>query len=333
MVTMFRILAIDAGGTTTRAVIVEPSGHCLGLGFASSGNPTSGGFDAALTSLASATERARVAARPEPEYFTSAVIAMAGAGLHAPREQIQSALAPFGLQGPVDVVPDVMATFFSGTRAPHGYALIAGTGAVAARIEDGRLAAVADGLGWLLGDEGSGYWIGHRVVTAVVAFLDGRAPQTDLSELLLTALQLTSTTQRRDDRPGVLLQLVDALYALRPVELSRFAPLAFQARDDEIARAILADAASALAGTLGSIRDPGVDGPVVLGGSVATSGLLAGILPGDTPPITVPDGVVGAAVLGLQHAGIRVTDDIFRRITADVTVLRDAARRENTGHQ
>ncbi|GAA3859785.1 hypothetical protein GCM10022381_00570 [Leifsonia kafniensis] len=266
---------------------------------------------------------------------------MAGAGIHAPVEQITALLAPLGLRGPVALVSDVLATFYSGTLLPNGYVLIAGTGAVAGRIEDGRLAAVSDGLGWLLGDAGSGYWIGHRVVSAVVGFLDRRAPQTALTELLLAELHLTATTERRGERPLILLRLVDALYALRPVELSRFAPLAFQAHDDEVACAILADATSALADTLASIWDRGVDGPVVLGGSVLGRGLLAATIPlgaslraglDNSPPITVTDGLVGAAVLGLRRAGIRVDENIFRRITGDVTALRDAARRKNSGN-
>ena len=341
---MCTVLAIDAGGTTTRAVIVDRSGHCLGLGLAPSGNPVSGGIDAAMASLVSATQRARAATGAgsqngaEPDQFTSAVVAMAGAGLNAPLEQISRALAPLGLRGPVEIVPDILATYCSGTLAPDGYVLVAGTGAVAARIEDRRLAAVSDGLGWLLGDAGSGYWIGHRAASAVIAYLDGRAPQTALTDLLLAALQLPAlqlpaTPERRDERPVVLLQLLGALYAMRPAELSRFAPLAFQARDDEVARSILVDAAAALVDTLSSVRDPAVDGPLVLGGSVSSGLLLA--LPGGpfarsmregAPPITVPDGIAGAAVLGLERAGIRVDEDTFQQITNGITALRDAAR-------
>lgn len=358
MVTMCKILAIDAGGTTTRAVIVDRSGRCLGLGLATSGNPVSGGIDAAIAALVAATGRARAAAAmgadpvADQDHFTSAVIAMAGAGLAAPRERIDAALAPLGLRGPVEVVSDVLATYCSGTLVPDGYVLVSGTGAIAARIENRTLVAVSDGLGWLLGDAGSGYWIGHRVASAVTAFLDGRAPQTALTELLLAAVQLpapqptltqTTATQPtarqtmatplpQDARPFILLQLLSALYARRPVELSRFAPLAFEAGNDEVARSILVEASAALAGTLTSVKDPGVNGPLVLGGSVSTGlllavpdGLFADAIPEGSPPIVVPDGIVGAAVLGLLRAGIRVDDDIFRQITDDVAALRAAA--------
>ncbi|MGO4691993.1 N-acetylglucosamine kinase [Glaciibacter sp. 2TAF33] len=330
---MSGLLAIDAGGTTTRAVIIEPSGHCRGLGFATSGNPTSGGSAAAIAALVSATERALVTAGAVAGDFSSATIAMAGAGTRAPIEQIRARLAPLGLLGPVEVVSDLLATFCSGTLLSEGYVVVAGTGAGAARIEDGRIAAVADGLGWLLGDAGSGYWIGHRVASAVVGFLDGRAPQTALTGLLVAALDLEPAPTQRGERPVLLAQLVDALYALRPVELSRFAPLAFQAHDDDVARGILADAASELSATLASVRSPGVDGPLVLGGSVANSGLLSAGLPGNRSAVAVPDGVVGAAVLGLRRSGIRCDDEVFRRLTDDVGALRDAARSNLAGER
>lgn len=320
------LLAIDAGGTTTRAVIVEPSGHCRGLGLATSGNPVSGGPEAAMASLVSATERALTAAGADARDLSSAVIAMAGAGPQDRSKEISEKLAPLGLRGPVEVVSDLLATFYSGTLHRDGYVLVAGTGAGSARIEDGRIAAVSDGLGWLLGDAGSGYWIGHRVACAVVAYLDGRAPETILTGLLLAELNLEPTSERRDDRSAVLFRLVDVLYALRPVELSRFAPLAFQAHNDEVARAIVADAASELAATLASVRRPGITGPLVLGGSVVNRGLLGVELSNNGPPITVPDGVVGAAVLGLRGRGLRCDDDLFRQISGDVAALRDAAQ-------
>jgi glucosamine kinase len=336
---MQRILAIDAGGTTTRAVIVDLSGRCLGYGQAGGGNPISAGVDSALASLVAATTMALQASQPATDTFSSALIAMAGASAQMPLERISDRFTSLGLRGDVEVDSDLLAMFYSGTSSSHGYTLVAGTGAAAARITDGRLEAVSGGSGWLLGDAGSGYWIGHQVVRAVVASLDGRAPETALSDLLVASLQLEATSERSNGRSLLLLRLIHALYALRPIELSRFAPLAFQAQDDHVASGILAAAASELAGTLAAVWDPGMDGPVVLGGSVLGgtirgNGMLAGTSPlaaslktalGDAELIPVRDGVVGAAVLGLLRAGIRLDRDVFFRIGRNVSLRREAA--------
>ncbi|MFI5085467.1 MAG: N-acetylglucosamine kinase [Actinomycetales bacterium] len=329
---MRKLLAVDAGGTSTRAVLLDATGRCLGLGLAGGGNPISSGIEGALASLEAAVRSAKSMAGTGSSTFAHAVMAMAGASAQTIPDQLAERLAGLGLTGKLVIEPDLLATFFSGTFHPEGYALVAGTGAVAARIGAGRLAAVADGTGWLLGDEGSGYWIGHRVVRAVVAALDGRGPDTALTAGLLAALGIDpASTARSHGRPEAVQRLIKELYALRPVELSRFAPLAVAAVDDDVARLILDQAAAALARTLAAVGDETVPGPVVFGGSVLTAGpRLASAVQASLPPalrragepLLVADGVIGAAVLALRHAGMTVDRDVFDRIGETLEGLR-----------
>lgn len=323
---MPNILAIDAGGTSTRAVIVDESGNCLGFGQSGGGNPISAGFGPALAALADATSMAQATSGPR---LSSALIAMAGATSRMPRQELKERFIALGLHGELALESDLLAMFRSGTLASGGYALIAGTGSVAAHIEDGVLRSVSGGAGWLLGDGGSGFWIGHRVARAVVAYLDGRGAATALTDALLGELALVDTGEHAHGRRRVLLDLIDALYAMPPVELSRFAPLAFRATDDPVARDILAAAADELVGTLTAIRPADAVGPVVLGGSILGSGnpvasALTAALPG-AHLIPARDGVVGAAVLALMRAGIRVDAGLQNRIAHGVTQFQEAA--------
>ena len=182
------LVAVDAGGTSTRAVVVDPAGHCLGYAVAGSGNPTAVGPQIAAASVAESVMGALVRAAMPITRIRLVVLAMAGAGSPAVAAEVRPRLAGLGLDAPLVFESDLLATFFSGTHRLAGYAVIAGTGAGAIRVEDGRQAAVADGLGWLLGDEGSGFWIGQRVVRAALADLDGRGPSTALTPLLLARL-------------------------------------------------------------------------------------------------------------------------------------------------
>jgi hypothetical protein len=159
------------------------------------------------------------------------------------------------------------------------------------------------------------------VVRAVVAALDGQGPPTVLTERLLSSLEITDTTDSSAGRTQVLRQLVSTLYAWRPVQLSRFAPLAFADPGDPVAREILVAASSALTNLLSAVHDPGLAGPVVVGGSVLIHGLLAApagvrfVLPADMGGVVpVADGVVGAAVLVLRHAGIEVDETLFHTL-------------------
>ncbi len=271
MVTMHNYLAIDAGGTSTRAVLLDSSGHCFGYGTAGGGNPVSRGFPAALEALWQASSNALGGT---PRIISQALLAMAGASMELPTHLFRERFMTLGLTGNVMIESDLLAAFYSGTHHDDGCALIAGTGAVGARIAHAQLLAVADGMGWLLGDNGSGFWLGQQVARAVAAALDGRGHPTALTELLLAELEIPfDAAQRSHGRLRAQQQLILKTYQLSPVELSRFAPLVFAAGEDTVAGEIVDQAARHLAQTLLAVAGGPVDGP--LGGAEAGAGGLA----------------------------------------------------------
>src|SRR3954447_19473909 len=197
------LVAVDAGGTSTRSVVLHPAGRCLGYAVAGSGNPTAVGAETAAGAVAESVIGALRRARLPSTRIGLVVLAMAGAGSSDVAAQIRHRLTGFGLDAPLVFESDLLATYVSGTHKQDGYAVIAGTGAGAIRVEDGRVVAVADALGWLLGDEGSGFWIGHRVVRAALADLDGRGPATALTRLMLARLGVPAPAGSGDREPIV----------------------------------------------------------------------------------------------------------------------------------
>ncbi|HJV14025.1 MAG TPA: BadF/BadG/BcrA/BcrD ATPase family protein [Propionibacteriaceae bacterium] len=325
-------LALDAGGTSSRAVVLDASGRVYGCGRAGSGNPTAAGIGDAVAAICAAAEQALVGLA-NSEHPPAGLIVMAGEKTTAFREKLTNRLATLGVRQVV-LQHDLLGIFHSGTAAKDGYALIAGTGTVTARIRNCRLDQVAGGKGWLLGDAGGGFWIGQAVARAVVASLDGQAQDTALTGLVLEAMRIEADLSTVAGRAEALRQLVSALYARTPISLAEFAPLAFAAHDDHVARPILVDASVALADLLAAVRSPDLTGPVVVGGSVIVRGMLAAppdlraalvpLEPGDQV-IPVSDGLVGAAVLALRHAGHEVDEALFRTIQAEVERLRTAS--------
>jgi glucosamine kinase len=277
--------------------------------------------------------QATTSADVRPASIAGASVAMAGsrsvrsaAGPEHPA--ITAALRAAGVAAPFVVESDLLAMFCSGTSDLNGYALVAGTGSAAIRVRDGDVDAVSDGTGWLLGDEGSGFWIGHHVVRAVVADLDDRGPSTALTPLVLAGLGIDGT---QDSRRSSLSRVIESVYGMRPVELARFAPAAFTVGDDEAAVGIVEGASQLLARTLGTVLDEGIDGPLVLGGSVLlhqetvaaaveTSFRRQG---GTGSVVRVADGVAGAAALALRHRGVAVDAAVFARIGASLAALRE----------
>lgn len=322
---MGNLLAVDAGGTSTRAVVLSAAGHCLGYGVAGSGNPISSGTEHAAREVVKAAQAA-LAQAASPATAEVAVLAMAGSRTYVSTDWITSALATIDVRGRIVLESDLLATFCSGAWEPDGYAVVAGTGSAAIRVHEGRQDMSADGLGWLLGDDGSGFWLGMRVVRAAAAELDNRGRKTALTPLLLAALGIpadASTEPGYDGRPDALRLLLDAVYALRPIELARFAPLVFAVSDDEVAAGIITDARAALHTTLGAIDSADVRGPVVCGGGVLGAlGLPIDGLNGVTEVRSVADGAVGAAVLALRVNGTVVDRPVFERVRETLAGLR-----------
>ncbi|MFE9959066.1 N-acetylglucosamine kinase [Micromonospora sp. NPDC005299] len=270
------VVGLDVGGTSTRATALSLDGVRLGVGRAGGGNPTSHGADRAAAELLAALRAAL--ADVDPTRVRAGVIGLAGAGrlLADPqgRAAFDRAWADAGLRCPYAVHGDALVAYASGTAAPDGTVLIAGTGAIAAQVRDLRLDRTADGHGWLLGDAGSGFWLGREAVRRLLTDLDRAHPPGDLARQVLAELTGTSEVAARPRATAD--TVVQAVTRRPPVELARLAPLVVTAaRDGEpTGLALVAEAAALLAESASRIRPPDAAGPVVLGG---------GLLTGDTP--------------------------------------------------
>jgi N-acetylglucosamine kinase-like BadF-type ATPase len=115
-------------------------------------------MDQARAHLTAAVQEAAAASLP---HVSAVVLGLAGnpGACRALAARVLRPLLPHG--PPVRVVGDTVTAFAAGTAAPSGTVLISGTGAIAAKITDHEQTATSDGYGWLLGDEGSGFWLGH----------------------------------------------------------------------------------------------------------------------------------------------------------------------------
>ena len=327
------LLAADAGGTSTRAVALDREGRALGYGRSGAGNPTAAGTSEALAAVGRACELALGGfPRDALDQCATAVIALAGVQTAQFRDQLVASLSALGCRQVV-LGHDLLAMFHSGTPRDDGYVLVGGTGTIAGRVVGGRLERVVGGHGWLLGDAGGGYWIGRRVARAVIASLDGQAPPTALTGLVLEAVGVQADLSTSSGREDAMKQLVPALYARRPVSLAAFAPLAFAVHEDPVAREILVAASVVLADMVRAVRVPELPGPLVVGGSVVVRGLLeapdglrAELAPlADVEPIRVSDGLVGAAVLTLKAAGVSVDETLFSTLRAEITKVENDA--------
>lgn len=320
------LLAIDVGGSTSRATLVDETGRCLGQGRNLGGNPASNTRDEAAAAIISAVEAAVAAAGIGGLDIAVALIALAGPRAHVAVDRLELAFRAAGLSGPIIFAGDVQAMFSSVTATADGYCMIAGTGSGAVRIRNGEIERVVDLAGWLAGDFGSGFWLGQQAVRAAVADLEGRGEKTALTVALLDAFGIATTEGAILGRPVALRSLIDSIYALRPIELARFAPLVFANRSDAVAARLIDEAERYLASDFALAFDPQVPGPIVLGGGVMPhfTGIQSAVAAtvraaGLEPDIRIArDGSVGAAVLALRAVGLSVDEAMVAAIAASM---------------
>ncbi|RGC67218.1 Glucosamine kinase GspK [Micromonospora sp. MW-13] len=311
------VVGLDVGGTSTRALAVTLSGNRLGTGRAGGGNPTSHGAERAAGELLAALRGAL--AGVDPARVRAGTIGLAGAGRlladPAGRAAFDRAWRDAGLRCPYAVHGDALVAYASGTASTAGTVLIAGTGAIAAQVRDLRLDRIADGHGWLLGDAGSGFWLGREAVRRLLADLDaGREP----GPLGRRALGELLGGDEVADRPRDTVDaVVQAVTRRPPVELARLAPLVVTSADEgePVAAELIAEAAAHLAESVARIRPAGAQDPVVLGGGLLTADTplavavrreLARRWPG-APLRAAGDGAAGAAWLAARDLS-EVTD-------------------------
>lgn len=315
-VTESLVVGVDAGATSTRVSVHTLDGRRVGYARASAGNPSAHGLAKAVAAIGSALNQALGSLDGG-----RVVASLAGVAGRTPEmaPELAALWSAHGIPDPLVYVRDVEIAYAAGSAEPDGSLLLSGTGAVATRVVDFEVAAIADGLGWLLGDLGSGFWIGREAAREVVSALDrGRTPSRGdvLTELVIGHFL-------GSDRPGTPRAVADRIVRLAQAGHMRLAALSAlvsqaAAAGDPVADRIARRAAGHLVDTLRRVHD---SGPVVLAGSVLTSDgpvrdAVVELLAGDRVA-TAGDGAGAAAWLAARP--LLTEDEAVSRHTAFTT--------------
>ena len=228
-----RVIGIDAGATKTDCLLADEKGTVLAKARGNGLNLqlfSEDEVEFALASLASEVLLAQKAGSAD-----ALCIGMAGAGRERDFRTMKRILGRLGVARENLVTHDAAIALVAGTGERFGVVLIVGTGAAAYGIDRGGREARAGGWGPLLGDEGSGYWMGLRALRAVMRAYDGRAGETLLTRSILEQLGV--------DHPEALVHRV--YRELARDEIAALAPLVQEAADlgDGEAQSIIDDAA------------------------------------------------------------------------------------------
>ena len=287
-----RLLGIDIGGTRSRARLCT-GGQVTAESQGPSASLPAAGRDQAGAALAALLDDLKLDPAQELD-----AICVGSAGLSVPgaREFLREHLARLTRPGALTIVTDIQLVLPAAGRA-EGVAVICGTGSVAVGSYAGRTVQVG-GWGFLLGDEGGGYWVVREALRHLLDRRDHGAPPGPLGGQLLAATGATDLA---------------ALHRLvyqqphRPASWARHASLVLDSADPAAAAiaARAADAAASLAAAAVKELEPPHSLPVVLAGGLlgnaafrhAARQAVAQALPGTQVSVLADEPVAGAIQL------------------------------------
>ncbi len=179
---MFHVLGIDAGGTKTVCLLADDQGHVIAESRRGGANLQAVGELEVEKVLHEVMEEA-IGNRA----IVPAAICLGIAGVDRPDDSavVDGIMRRIGYKARVVVVNDALVALEAGAPGQAGVVVISGTGSISYGRDGKGQATRSGGWGYVLGDEGSGYWIGRAALRAVLREADRRGPATLLSAMLL----------------------------------------------------------------------------------------------------------------------------------------------------
>ncbi len=235
------VLGVDGGATKTRAAVLSLDTGEVHLGDGGPSNQDSVGVDAAVVALLQAASEAIERAGISAEHLDGAVLAVAGTDTDSVARHVHQSAGEEWL-----IVNDVVGAWAAATAGRPGVAVISGTGSNVFGVgPDGRTWR-AGGWGHVLGDEGSGYWLGVRSITAALRDRDASGPSTALSDAAIAFFGAHS-----------LEELATVVYS-KPLTKSEIAAFAIETAElaeqgDAVAKELYELGASELAKQVGAV--------------------------------------------------------------------------------
>ncbi|HEX4954949.1 MAG TPA: BadF/BadG/BcrA/BcrD ATPase family protein [Thermoanaerobaculia bacterium] len=177
------VLGIDAGGTKTVGLLADGEGKVQAQMRAGGANLRVHG-ELAVEKVLYEVIDALAPAEP----LAAVCLGMAGVDRPEEKDLVHEMLRRLGLRRSVRVENDAFVALVAGAPEKVGIVVVAGTGSIAYGVDPSGRTARSGGWGYLLGDEGSAFWLGHAAVRQGIRAVDGRGPGTSLYDRICRKL-------------------------------------------------------------------------------------------------------------------------------------------------
>ena len=314
------VLGADGGGTKLDMVLVSHEGRMTGRVIGGSSNYQVIGGQKLKQEIMQTAVTLMADNLVDPEQISTMYLGLAGAGREDCQNEIRELFEDTHFSGKVSVNSDAVAALAGAFGNRPGIILIAGTGSICFGMKEDGSVIRSGGWGYLLGDEGSSYYIGNHAIIAALKDLDGRGEPTKLRQLTKDRYELDSIDQ--------IIPLIYQNKIERSV-IADLAPVVFKAADegDPVAQKIIKQTGREL-GKLAKAVSGKIDfedGKVriaLIGGIFSKRDILIDEirkeLSGDSREIQITDPEfkpsIGAAILALEKSGITISERLLKNL-------------------
>lgn len=195
---MSYLIGIDGGGTKTHAVLTNLNGEKLFECFGGPSNFLILGTGKVSETILELLDSCNNYLNISYNDVSFVLLGTTGAGRRSDAELLENDFQSYLTSKKISVKnfrveSDARIALEGAFSGKPGSILIAGTGSIMfGKDKDGNIHRVG-GFGRYIGDEGSGYSIGKKALTAITKSFDGRSGKTLLSELVADAFGITSS--------------------------------------------------------------------------------------------------------------------------------------------
>ena len=189
------VVGIDGGGSKTHAIVADESGNLLGEATGPGSAVKPGEEEASTEVIVRVTREALAKAKMADEKPRVLCVGVAGVGRENVKQALWQSLVSQDIAHDVVVHTDFGIALDDAFGEGPGVLLIAGTGSAAFGRSPAGTTGRCGGWGPVIGDEGSGTWIGRRALSVVSAAADGRESQTALTGAILTAAEVNEVAE------------------------------------------------------------------------------------------------------------------------------------------
>ncbi|MDA0987285.1 MAG: hypothetical protein O3A55_06795 [Bacteroidetes bacterium] len=191
------VIGIDGGGTSTNAILSNFEGKIISKASTNATNFQIIGLKLTAEKIIQLIFKCLRNGKIKKPEIEKIVIGISGAGRKVDQLNLKNSVLREAQNKKLKInelviLPDALVTLESAFGGKSGIILIAGTGSIAFGKDNIRKIYRVGGWGRIIGDEGSGYFIGQLALNKISQVIDGRIKSNGIINLVAKKFRLTS---------------------------------------------------------------------------------------------------------------------------------------------